>query len=133
MDDNSLTISNEALNLFRDMKDDIVRKSVKISMNESGSEDLLGDDAFDVLFNGIGITVDMVDNAMGISDISILEDQLNWAISRLPLDGINPGYIRDRLIVISGVIKEIMPEKISHEINAYFEWMIKKLEELPNE
>ncbi|MFO7729155.1 MAG: hypothetical protein R6V86_00170, partial [Spirochaetia bacterium] len=61
---------------------------------------------------------------------SILEDQLNWALKRLPHDNVNPVFILNRFELFYDVVDELMPAEKSTGVKHYIRWMIQRMREL---
>ena len=65
--------------------------------------------------------------------VSLLEDQLTWAMERLPHDGVVPAHILNRLRIYREVVGETLPERHANEIEPYLTWMIARQKELLEE
>ncbi len=96
------------------------------------SEDISqhGDKAYDILCYGINMTTKILDTAMSVHEPSILDDQLKWANDRLPIDGVKPEHIYDRIRIYISVINELLPTVYAVQITNFLEWMLIRQKEL---
>ena len=72
----------------------------------------------------------MLEPAMVYGEASLLEDQLRWAVQRLPHDRVNPELIVDRLRIFRDVTAELLPQGAAEQVDRYLLWMIDRLQEL---
>jgi hypothetical protein len=75
----------------------------------------------------------MLDTAMTTGEIALLEDQLTWAMDRLPHEGVKPECTLHRLQIYVDVVQEILPDHQAEEINQFIKWMIQRQQELMNQ
>lgn len=87
-----------------------------------------GPDAERILTSGMDFTLKMLETAMAFGEVSILEDEMAWALDRLPHDGVTPRQIASRLKTLNGVINDLMPQDYASQINPYIEWMRMKID-----
>ena len=73
---------------------------------------------------GMEFTTRMLESAMSLREVSILEYQLNWACDRLPHDGVALKHILIRLEIYREQIIEALTEEYASEITLYLDWMI---------
>ena len=123
----------ETLQLFNQHKQDIIRKVVNISLQRQEEVTHHGIKAKQVITSGINFTTKMLESAIMTEDVSLLHDQIIWAMDRLPHDGVRPEFILNRFNIYADVVNEILPEDNSFEINQYIYWMQSKLKELIKE
>lgn len=119
-----LPISDEALDAFKEAHDDIVGETVRRSMLIREHVAHHEDQASRLIASGLNFTVNMLEAAMISGRIELLEDQMKWAMERLPHDGVLPEHIAKRLELMADVIKEKLDPGHSSQIAPYLEWMI---------
>ncbi|MEW6011375.1 MAG: hypothetical protein AB1604_08785 [Euryarchaeota archaeon] len=117
-------VSPEALKSFKENSPRIIKKTVDISMERSKEVEHHGKKARELLSNGMEFTTRMLESAMSLGEVSILEYQLNWACDRLPHDGVALKHILKRLEIYREQIIEALPEEYASEITLYLDWMI---------
>ncbi|QUH22291.1 hypothetical protein HYG87_00175 [Methanobacterium alkalithermotolerans] len=117
-------VSPEALKSFKEHSPDIIKNTVNISMKRSDEVDQHGDQARELLTIGMEFTTRMLESAMSLGEVSILEYQLNWACDRLPHDGVALKHILIRLEIYREQIIEALTEEYASEITLYLDWMI---------
>lgn len=103
-----------------------------VSRIVEGNDDLSasGEREIEILPAGIKMTLEMLYNAMSVGEPSILDEQLEWAALRLPVDGVTPKQILARFRIIREVILEEFQPEQSREIVSYVDWMIEKQKNL---
>ncbi len=117
-------VSSEALKSFKEHSPHIIKNTVNISLERSDEVVQHGDHARELLSSGMEFTTRMLETAMLLGEVSILEDQLSWACNRLPHDGVALEHILIRLEIYRGQIREALPEEYVSEITHYIDWMI---------
>ncbi|GAB6056418.1 hypothetical protein JCM15415_17340 [Methanobacterium movens] len=117
-------VSPEALKSFKENSPRIIKKTVDISMERSKEVEHHGKKARELLSTGMEFTTRMLESAMLVGEISILEDQLNWACVRLPHDGVTLENILLMLELYQKEIKKTLKNEHNSQIIPYVDWMI---------
>lgn len=125
-------VSSEALKSFKEYSPQIIRNTVNISLKRTDEVAQHGDQARELLSTGMEFTTRMLESAMLMGEISILEDQLSWACDRLPHDGVALEHILIRLDIYREQIRDVLPEEYASEIIPYLDWMIEWQKEFLN-
>ncbi|NYB52314.1 MAG: hypothetical protein HVN35_07150 [Methanobacteriaceae archaeon] len=123
-------VSAEALEAFQAASDDIIKETVKRSLEREDEVIHHGDDAGELITSGITFTTQMLEAAMSMGEIPLLEDELQWAKDRLPHDGVELEHVKVRLQIYRNVVSEKIPAEHSQEINQFIDWMINRQEEI---
>lgn len=126
-------VSTQTLKEFENKKVEIINEVVNQSMRYDDEISHHGDNAHRLITSGVKFTTKMLEAAMATGEISLLEDQLTWAMDRLPYDGVKPEHILHRFIIYKEVIKDRVPKCHADEINQFITWMIKRQEEFINQ
>lgn len=108
----------------------IISKAVERSL-------LLGEDvaghgaeAPALLNAGFDFTLKMLESIMLAGSVDLMEDQLSWAETRLPYDGVFPEHLFRRFKILSEVMEELLSRNHWPQIRPYLDWMIKKQEDV---
>jgi hypothetical protein len=123
-------VSPAALAAFRQARDGIGREVVARSLARHDEVAHHGEDAERLMAAGIGYTTRMLEAAMVVGQVALLEDQLQWAMDRLPHEGVVPAHILGRLRIYAEVVEERLPREHAAEVNRYVQWMIARMAEL---
>ena len=123
-------ISKEALTEFQESSSLIIRETVIRSLKREDEIVQHGDRAEELLTKGLEFTAQMLEAAMSLGELPLLEDELLWAKDRLPHDGVKMEHVLVRLKIYRELIKESLQEEHTKEITPYLDWMIKRQEEL---
>lgn len=118
-------ISPGALASFQENKEILIKKTVHRSLQREHEVAHLGESAQDLLTAGMEFTTQMLEAAMSMGEVALLEDELAWAQDRLPHDGVEMEHILNRLKILCDVTRETLPPKQANEINEFIKWMIK--------
>jgi hypothetical protein len=131
METNELPEVNvNTLNNFKHKSNVIVKEVVDRSMKYKDDVRQHGNRAEEVITEGIKMTTEMLFNAMSVNDVGVLDDQLQWAIKRLPVDGVSPEQVYKRFNIYLEVVNELFVQSQAKEISQFIEWMIKRQKEL---
>ncbi len=117
-------ISPGALVSFQDNSDTIIKETVSRSLKRDHEVEHHGENAQELLTTGMEFTTKMLEAAMSLGEIALLEDELLWAQDRLPNDGVQMEHVLNRFKIFGDVIKETMPSEYVNEIMAFIDWMI---------
>ncbi len=133
MDYNIPEVSIDALNCFRKLSSDIINEVVERLIHVEKDVSHHGDKKYEILTSGINMTTQMLDNAMAIHEPALLDEQLKWAIVRLPNDGVRPEHIYNMFKIYIDVVNNLLPENFADEVNNFVKWMLKRQKELMDE
>ena len=126
-------VSADTLAAFREKQEAVIQEVAERSMARDHEVAHHGEEARRLVRSGLLFTSKMLAAAMAVGDVSLLEDQITWAMVRLPHDGIVPEYVLNRFRIYRKVVGEIMPERHAKEIEPYLTWMIDRQEGLLEE
>jgi hypothetical protein len=129
-ENNIPSISKEAMAAFQEAGKKIIKETVFRSIDREDEILQLGNDAEKILTAGLEFTTKMLESAMFMGEIPILEDGLLWAKDKLPADGIEMEHILVRLRIYREVIIETLAREHANEITPFLDWMIKRQDEL---
>ncbi len=97
-----------------------VGRSLEVKQDVAGH----GEQAPALLKSGFDFTLKMLESIMLAGSVDLMADQLSWAETRLPHDGVLPGHLLRRFILLSGVIEEQLSPDHWLEISPYLTWLI---------
>ncbi len=123
-------VSSGSLSAFQNARDEIIRVTVERSLSKTEEVSHHGDEARRILTAGIDFTQKMLESAMEFGDEAMLEDEMRWAIDRLPHDGALPEHLVSRFRILRSVARGNLGADSSEEIVPYIEWMIHRIEQL---
>ena len=119
-------VSSEVLKEFGGKKDEIMKQTLVSWINKSEMQGLEINDISEKYRAGLVFTLDMLATAMMLNDPNLLEDQINWAVIRLPHDGISRTEMIENLLILRGEVKSIMSMVNQKPVVVYLDWMIEK-------
>ncbi len=124
------SVSPDALSAFRDAREAIIREVVARSLAREEEVVHHGDEAERLIASGIEFTTRMLDAAMAVGEVSLLEDQLVWAMDRLPHEQVSPDHVLHRFQIYAEAVRELLPGEYAAQVNRFLEWMIVRQQEL---
>ena len=119
-------VSSEVLKEFGEKKDEIMKQTLVSWINKSEMQGLEINDISEKYRAGLVFTLDMLATAMMLNDPNLLEDQINWAVIRLPHDGISRTEMIENLLILREEVKSIMSMVNQKPVVVYLDWMIEK-------
>jgi MerR family transcriptional regulator, light-induced transcriptional regulator len=123
-------VSKDALAGFREASARIVASTVDRSLARTDEIAGHGSDARRLITAGIEFTVRMLDAALASGEGALMEDELSWALDRLPHDGVAPEHILGRFQVLREVISAELSRPQAEQIVRAVDWMSQRLREL---
>jgi hypothetical protein len=117
-------ISPEALESFQDNRDIIIKETVSRSLKRDHEVEHHGENAPQLLTTGLEFTTKMLEAAMSMGEVALLEDELKWAQDRLPHDGVQMEHVLIRFKIYRDVVTETLPSGYAKEITTFIDWMI---------
>ena len=123
-------ISKEALAAFREGKRAITQEVAARSLSREDEVAHHGEEAERLVTSGIEFTTRMLEAALKLGEITLLDDQLTWAMERLPHDGVSPQYVLNRFRIYRRVVEDLLPRSHALEITPFLDWMIARQREL---
>jgi hypothetical protein len=123
-------VSPEALAAFKVNRQTIIDEVVERSMARKDEVRHHGARAKPTLATGLAFTSDMLETAMSLDEITLLDNALRWAIARLPHDGVMPEHILSRFRIYADVVAETLPSAHAEQINTFVNWMIERQQQL---
>lgn len=123
-------VSAEALAAFRKEKQAIIQEVAARSLARRDEVAHHGDDAERLIRSGLEFTTRMVNAAMAMGEVGLLDDQLTWAMDRLPHDSVSPEHVLNRFRIYRQVVEERLPAAHAAEVARFLEWMIARQQEL---
>lgn len=120
----------EALESFQENRNIIIKETVSRSLKRDHEVDHHGEKAPELLTTGLEFTTKMLEAAMSMGEVALLEDELKWAQDRLPHDGVQMEHVLNRFKIYREVINETLPSGYANEINTFIDWMISYLQDL---
>ncbi len=119
-----VAISSEALKEFQEATPKIIAETVSRSLKCKEDISQHGGDAEKIITSGIEFTSKMLESAMVMGEIPLLEDELSWAKDRLSHDGVEMEHVLKRFKIYKDVINEILSKESAIEVNHFINWMI---------
>ncbi|AUB59743.1 MAG: hypothetical protein KO318_03290 [Methanobacterium sp.] len=117
-------ISPEALSSFQENSASLIKETVSRSLKRDHEVVHHGEKAPELLTTGLEFTTKMLEAAMSMGEVALLEDELKWAKERLPHDGVKMEHVLHRFKIYRDVVQEILPSEYATEITAFMDWMI---------
>ncbi len=117
-------VGNEALSEFQRKSDEIIAQLVNEVLSEMKKSSRYAPDSEEKVTNGLRMMNMMIEPVLLTGEISLLSDQLEWANTRLPNDGVMPEHLYNDLIIYKNVIDSLLDRNSAEEILPYIEWMI---------
>jgi len=130
MENKTAAVSKKAIDAFIKLNPVIMEKVMERTMLQNNIISLYGDEAGKKFSAGISWTAKMLETAMTIDEPKLLEEQLQWAQIRLPVDNIKPEHVLSMLHNYQDAISEFLPAVEAKEINNFVTMMLKKQESL---
>ncbi len=122
-------VSKSALTEYRKLLGQIIEEVVDSIVQDRNLEGD-GRDQIDLLPAGFEFTLKMLDGAASVGDLALLEDQLQWAVQRLPHQGILPEHLLNRFQLLEIIMEEVLSEGTWTEFHPYIQWMIARQRQL---
>ena len=119
-------LSTKALSAFRSAQGDIAREVVRRCLTRTEQVAHHGDDAQDLLTKGMDFVMRMLDSAMAVGEVALLEDELAWARQRLPHDGVSAEHVLTRFQILGQVVSEMLPDEAAAEVIPYLDWLVER-------
>lgn len=117
-------ISPEALESFQENRDTLIKETVSRSLKRDHEVEHHGEKAPQLLTTGLEFTTKMMEAAMSMGEVVLLEDELKWAQDRLPHDGVQMEHVLNRFKIYRDVVNETLPSEYANEITTFIDWMI---------
>jgi MerR family transcriptional regulator, light-induced transcriptional regulator len=124
------SVSPAALEAFRAASPAILAETLARSLARREEVAHHGAEAERLIAGGLGFTMKMLDAAMAAGESALLEDELSWAIDRLPHDGVSVDAMVSRIRILEDVVLELLPPLPGAEIASVLQWMGSRLQEL---
>jgi len=125
-------VSQSALTEYRKLLSQIIEEVVE-SVYQDSTRARDGRAQIDLLPAGFEFTLKMLDGAASVGDLALLEDQLQWAVQRLPHQGILPEHLYKRFQLLETIMEEVLSEGTWSEFHPYIQWMIARQGQLVDE
>lgn len=123
-------VSAAAMAAFSSERALIIQDVVERSLGRADEVSHHGEEAERRVSSGISFTTQMLEAAMSVGDVALLEDQLKWAGDRLPHDGVVMANVVSRFRIYIDVVEERLSELHAAEILPYLRWMIDRQSEM---
>ena len=123
-------ISSESMGAYKKEVQNIVKETVGRALEFKEECEQHGDKAEQLIAMGLQFTTNMLEAIMASGNVALMEDQLSWAMDRLPHDGVAHKHMIHRLEILSEVANEKLPADNSAEIVPYIKHMVARSEEL---
>lgn len=117
-------ISPGALESFQENRDIIIKETVSRSLKRDHEVEHHGENAPQLLTTGLEFTTKMLEAAISMGEVALLEDELKWAQDRLPHDGVQMEHVLIRFKIYRDVVNETLPSGYANEITTFIDWMI---------
>jgi hypothetical protein len=122
-------VSQTALTEYRQLLGRIIEDVVENTLQNS-TQDGKDLNHINLLPAGFEFTLKMLDGAASVGDLALLEDQLQWAMHRLPHQGIMPDHLLKRFQLLAIIMEEVLSEPSWDEFQPYVQWMVTRQLEL---
>lgn len=86
-----------------------------------------GRDAVGVVGSGMAMTHSVLAGILAAPSVQLIEDQLNWAKTRLPHDGVGVGTMIAGLRAMRVAVEECLTATSARQISPFVSWMIERL------
>ncbi len=115
-----------ALAAFQQARAQIIQHVVTQMLAQQDKVDHLGPDTERMLAAGMEWTTRMLETAMTLGSIGLLNQQLEWAASRLPHDGVTHEHTLASLHRYHDAVAALLPAEHATPVNQYVGWMIER-------
>lgn len=130
IDEDLKAVSSETIAVFQRSSQKIINQVVELSLEREDDVVQHGEKAEEIIKAGIEFTTKMLESAMAMGEVLLLEDELQWAKDRLPHDKVNMEHVLERFKIYRDVVDELLPEDNAIEVNSYLNWMIQRQKEI---
>lgn len=119
-----LPVASATLDAFRAARDQIIRLAVTHSLTHPAEVAHFGAQATQILTAGFEFMTRMLETAILLQNTTLLEEQLIWANTRQPYDGVPPEHLLHRFQMYAAAIKDVLPAPYAAEVQPYVAWLI---------
>lgn len=119
-----LPIASATLDAFRAARNQIIRLAVTLSLTYPAEVVHFDAHATRILTAGFKFMTRMLETAMLLQNTALLEEQLVWANTRQPHDGVPPEHLLHRFQIYATAIKDVLPAPYAAEVLPYVAWLI---------
>jgi hypothetical protein len=120
-------VSSEILEEFVERKDELIKHTIANWVKNSEAGEAQTKELSEKYQAGLVFTLDMLTTAMELGDLDLLEDQIKWALIRLPHDGISHNDLIENLVLLKKEFEEFISQENLDPIVFYLDWMIEKI------
>ncbi len=120
----SKAVSEASLACFDVVCAEVEVEVAKICMAEDDPQSTMGADAEPMIRNGLGFVTRMLRSAMVFAAGGILENEMEWAKTRLPVYGVSAKMVMDNLKRYSHALERKIPDQAFMEIKPYLNGMM---------
>lgn len=119
-------VPEESVAAFRAASGDILRVATAAAMEDPAAVERHGDAAEQLIGEGFGWVVKGIDAAIAFHTVELLDDQMRWAMDRLPVSNVDPEAVLTRLRIVRDAIVDRLPAVHADAIVPYADWMISR-------
>lgn len=124
MGDRFAPVPPETLRAFAAANIDAVRETVRRALGHTDHVRHHGEEAEALISAGMTFVARMLEGAMAVGSVGLLDDGLLWARDRLPYDGVQPKQVLSLLELYRGVLSEQLAAEHLVQVLPYLDWMI---------
>lgn len=117
-------VDPETLARFLVLEPELVKTTVEQALNTEEAVARHGNDALRLISSGLRFTTTTLAAAMQFGEETLLTDSIDWAMVRLPHDGVLPDHVCSRLSILESAVTAMMDAQHSDQIRPYIRFMI---------
>ena len=119
----------DALMAFREHMDEIIAEAVRHSMQHADEFASLESGAERIIQAGLTMTCRMVDAAMETGHQELLNEDIEWARTRLPHENVSHAQVLSQLDYVGDAVRTVLLPEHAEAIHPYFRWLLERFSE----
>lgn len=119
-------VSQETLSIFDNVVSSVEDDVVNQCLADGILQRIMGAEACNIIKNGLGFVSKMLRAMMAFGAENIIDDQLKWAETRLPVNGISTKMVLDNFERYTKALEIKLPAEAFKEVQPYLAGMIRK-------
>jgi len=130
--DDLKAVSEETVACFDGVCAEVEAEVVRICIAEDAPYSTMGPEAEAMIRNGLGFVTRMLRSAMIFAASGILENELEWGKTRLPVYGVSAKMVMTNFERYSNALEKRLPSQSFAEIKPYLDGMMNMQQRITN-